>query len=140
MFQAGSGVMTSLLGIPYFLLYFAVGAAIMALFVVVYIRVTRHDELALIRAGNFTASIALSGTIIGFAIPLSKALAQAVSIPDLLVWAFAAFIIQLLTYGILRLLMRDLTKMIESNTVAAGVLLAAGSIASGMVNAAAMSL
>lgn len=140
MFQAGSGVMTSLLGIPYFLLYFAVGAAIMALFVVVYIRVTRHDELALIRAGNFTASIALSGTIIGFAIPLSKALAQAVSIPDLLVWAFAAFIIQLLTYGILRLLMRDLTKMIEANTAAAGVLLAAGSIASGMVNAAAMSL
>ena len=140
MFQAGSGVMSSLLGIPYFLLYFAVGAAIMALFIIVYIRVTPHDEFALIRTGNFTASIALSGTTIGFAIPLSKALAQAVSIPDLLIWAFAAFIVQLLTYGTLRLLMRDLTKMIETNTAAAGTFLAAGSIASGMVNAAAMSL
>lgn len=68
MMQAGSGVLTSLLGVPNFLLYMVVGAALLALFMLVYVKVTAHDELALIREGNLTASVALSGTMIGFVI------------------------------------------------------------------------
>lgn len=140
MMQAGSGVLTSLLGVPNFLLYMVVGAALLALFMLVYVKVTAHDELALIREGNLTASVALSGTMIGFVIPLAKAIAQAVSIPDMLIWGIAAFVVQLLAYGIIRVMVPGLTAKIESNTLAAGTLLAAGSIASGMLNAAAMTL
>lgn len=140
MMQAGSGVLTSLLGIPNFLLYMAVGAALLALFVMVYIRITAHDELALIREGNLTASVALSGSLLGFVIPLSKSMAQAASIPDMVIWGLAAFVVQLLAYFIIRMTVPGLTEKIESNTLAAGMLLAAGSIASGMLNAAAMSL
>lgn len=140
MMQAGSGVLTSLLGIPSFLLYMVVGAAILALFVFVYTRITPHDEIVMIRAGNWTAAIALSGTVIGFVIPLAKAISQATSIPDLLVWGFAAFVVQLAAYFLLRLTFPDLSKNIESNTAAAGTILAGFSIASGMLNAAAMSL
>jgi putative membrane protein len=140
MMQAGSALMSSLLGLPSFLLYMAVGTALVALFIFVYTRITPHDEFALIREGNWTASIAVSGTIIGFVIPLSKATAQATSIPDLLVWGFAAFIVQLLAYGLARLVVRDLGDGIKSNKASAGTLLAGISIASGLLNAAAMSL
>jgi putative membrane protein len=140
MMEAGSSVLTSLLGIPHFLLYLAVGTALLALFVLAYMKITPHDELALIREGNMTASVALSGTIIGFVIPLSKSIAQATSIPDMLVWGLAAFVVQLVAFAVIRVLIPDLPAKIQSNTLAAGMLLAAGSIASGMLNAAAMSL
>lgn len=140
MLQAGSGVLSSLLGVPNFILYVLVGSALLAIFVVVYVRCTAHDEWALIRQGNLTASIALSGTMIGFVIPLSKAIAQASSIPDLLVWGMAAFVVQLAAYGVARLLVPDLSAKIESNTAAAGTILAGVSITSGMLNAAAMTV
>ena len=140
MMQAGSGVLTSLLGVPNFLLYMAVGAALLALFMMVYIKITTHDELALIREGNLTASVALSGTMIGFVIPLSKSMAQAASVPDMVIWGALAFSVQLLAYFVVRMMVPGLTQKIESNTLAAGMLLAAGSIACGLLNAAAMSL
>lgn len=140
MMEAGSVVMTSLLGVPHFFLYLVVAVALLALFLVAYIKITTHDELALIREGNITASVALSGTMIGFVIPLAKAMAQAVSIPDMLIWGFAAFVVQLLAYVLIRVMVPGLTEKIESNTLAAGTLLAAGSIASGLLNAAAMSI
>jgi putative membrane protein len=140
MMQAGSGLLSSLLGIPWFLLYFAVSAALVALFIFVYTRITGHDEIALIRQGNWSAAIALGGSIIGFVIPLSKAIQQAVSIPDMLVWGIAAFVVQLVAYALVRILVPDISAKIESNTAAAGTILAAASIASGMLNAASMSL
>lgn len=140
MMTTGSLLLSSLLGIPAFLLYMVVGTALLAIFVLVYMRCTAHDEIALIREGNMTAAIALSGTIIGFVIPLSKAIAQATSIPDMLVWGIAAFIVQLLAYAMARLVVPDLTAKIANNMAAAGIMLAGCSIASGMLNAAAMSL
>ncbi len=140
MMQAGSSVLTSLLGVPNFLLYMVVGTALLTLFVITYIKITAHDEIALVREGNVTASIALSGTIIGFVIPLAKAIAQATSIPDMLVWGIAAFIVQLLAYGLARWLIPDLSNKIASNMASAGTMLASISICSGMLNAAAMSL
>ncbi|MCA0421061.1 MAG: DUF350 domain-containing protein [Proteobacteria bacterium] len=140
MMEAGSQLLSSFLGLPNFLLYMVVGSALIALFLFVYTRITPHDEFALIREGNFTAAVAVSGTAIGFAIPLSKATAQATSIPDMLVWSLAAFIVQLIAYGLVRLVVPDLGEKIKTNTAAAGTLLAAISIASGMLNAAAMSL
>ena len=55
MMEAGSHILSSLIGIPNFLLYMVVGAALLALFLYVYTRITPHDEFALIRQGNWTA-------------------------------------------------------------------------------------
>ncbi|MCA0401018.1 MAG: DUF350 domain-containing protein [Proteobacteria bacterium] len=140
MMHAGAGLLSSLLGIPWFLLYMVVGAALLALFLMVYIRFTAHDEVGLIREGNATAAIALGGTMLGFVIPLAKAIQQATSIPDMLVWGLAAFVVQLIAYAAARLMVPDLSGKIGSNMIAAGIFLAAVSIASGMLNAAAMSL
>ena len=141
MFQLGQGhFFSSLLGLPWFVLYFAVAAAVMVLFVAVYIRTTAHREIELIREGNLAAAVALGGAIAGFAIPLAKSVAQAVSVPDMLIWSFAAFLVQLLVFRVVRLAIPDLSARIDDGNVAAGAFLGASALASGMLNAAAMSL
>ena len=64
-------------GLPAFLLYFTVGTALIAGFAALYIRLTAHDEIALIRAGNLSAAIAFGGNLAGFSVPLEKAIEQA---------------------------------------------------------------
>ena len=139
MFQAASGqILASALGIPFFLLYLAVAIAMLVLFVMAYVRITPHDEIALIREGNAAAALALGGTMIGFVIPLSRAVQQASSMPDMLIWAFAAFIVQLGVFAGVSRILPDLSGRIVSGNMAAGVLLGTASIATGMLNAASM--
>jgi putative membrane protein len=137
----GQGVVVaSLAGLPWFALYFAVAAAVLVLFITVYIRTTAHREIELIRQGNVAAALALSGAIIGFAIPLGKSVAQAVSVPDMLIWSFAALLVQLLVFRAVKLAIPDLSAQIENNNIAAGAFLGASALAVGMLNASAMSL
>ena len=56
--------------------------ALIAAFAAIYLRLTAHDEIALIRSGNLSAAVALGGNLVGFSVPLEKAIAQASSIPD----------------------------------------------------------
>lgn len=141
MFGIGQGFfLSSVLGLPWFVLYFLVAAAVMALFALIYTRITPHDEFALIREGNLAASIGFAGALVGFAIPLAKAVTQAVSIPDMLVWALAALLVQLLVYRVVRVIIPDLADRISKSDMAAGVTLGAAALASGMLNAASMSL
>jgi putative membrane protein len=128
----------SLAGIPNFFLYAGIGLVLTFVFAVAYVRITGHDELKLIREGNTSAAVAFGGSLIGFAHPLSKAIAQASSIPDCVLWGLMALIIQLFAYALARVIVPDLSKKIEANTLAAAILLAAVSIVAGMLNAASM--
>ena len=56
----------SMAGLRAFLLYFCVGFALIAGFAAVYMRLTAHDEIALIRGGNLSAALAFGGNLIGF--------------------------------------------------------------------------
>ena len=125
-------------GIPNFVLYLAIGVALTFVFAVVYVRITGHPEIKLIREGNATAAIAFGGALIGFALPLSKAIAQASSVPDCILWGTLALMVQLLAYGATRLVMPDLSANISRNMLAAGILAAAISIMAGQLNAASM--
>lgn len=127
-------------GLPHFILYFVVAAALLAIFVLVYVRLTAHDEFALIRNGNPAATAALGGTMIGFVLPLSKAVAQATSIPDLLIWGIAAFIVQCLAYLVCRWLVPGLSEKIDAGNLAAGLMVGALGISAGLLNAASMSV
>ncbi|MGL4242675.1 MAG: DUF350 domain-containing protein [Beijerinckiaceae bacterium] len=128
----------SLVGIPNFFLDAAVGVTLSFVFAVTYIRVTGHDEMKLIREGNASAALAFGGSLIGFALPLSKSIAQASSIPDCILWGVMALIVQIIAYGIARLVIPDLSTKIEKNTLAAAIVLAAISIMAGQLNAASM--
>ncbi len=128
----------SMAGLPAFLLYFAVGVALIAAFAVIYQRLTAHDEIALIRGGNLSAAIAFGGNLVGFAVPLEKAIAQASSIPDCVLWAVAAMLIQFAAYGVARVAIPELSRKIEQDSLAAAATLAVIAVISGTLAAASM--
>lgn len=130
----------SMAGLPAFLLYFTVGAALIAGFAVIYLRLTAHDEIALIRAGNLSAAIAFGGNLAGFAIPLEKAIAQASSIPDCVLWAVAAMLIQFAVYGLARIIIPELSRKIEEDRLPSAVMLAVIAVISGTLAAASMTV
>ncbi len=128
----------SLSGIPNFFLYGAIGLVLTFVFAVVYVRITGHDEIALIRAHNASAALAFGSSLIGFALPLSKAIAQASSVPDCILWGGMALVVQLSAYAITRLLLPGLSANIQQNAMASAIVLAAIALVAGMLNAASM--
>lgn len=128
----------SMAGLPAFLLYFIVGAALIAAFAAIYLRMTAHDEIALIRGGNISAAVAMGGNIVGFSLPLEQAISQASSIPDCVLWALAAMIIQFIAYGLARFLIPELSRKIEQDSLPSAVMLAVIAIVSGTLAAASM--
>ncbi|MCX7325435.1 MAG: DUF350 domain-containing protein [Hyphomicrobiales bacterium] len=128
----------SLSGVPNFFLYGAIGLVLTFIFAVIYVRITGHDEIALIRAHNASAALAFGSSLIGFALPLSKAIAQASSVPDCILWGAMALVVQLSAYAITRLLLPGLSANIQNNAMASAIVLAAIALVAGMLNAASM--
>lgn len=133
-----SPVIASLSSLPAFLAYFGFAIVLLLLFAAIYIWITPHREITLIRAGNVSATIAFAGALIGFALPLASAISQSVSVIDGFVWGFVALVVQALVFFAARLLMPDVSNSVASNNTAAGILLAALSITVGIINAACM--
>jgi putative membrane protein len=134
------GVKTALTGSGAFAITFLVSLVLLAVFAALYSAITSHHEMRLIRAGNKTAALSFGGAIVGFVIPVGKAVAQSANMTDLLVWSAVAFVAQLLAYAAAALLVPHLRRTIEGDHVPSGILLIALSIAIGVLNAAAMSV
>ena len=128
----------SLAGLPAFLSYFAAAIGLLALFLLIYVFMTPYREITLIRQGNTAAAASLSGTVLGFVLPLASAIAHSVGLADMAIWGLVALIIQLLVYLAARLLLPDLARDVPAGKVATGVFLGALSLAIGMLNAACM--
>ncbi|WP_279357440.1 DUF350 domain-containing protein [Methylobacterium indicum] len=130
--------MTSIAGLPDFLLYLGTAALLTGLYLAVYTFATAHNELALIRRDVTAASVSLGGSLVGFALPLAVAIYNARSVLDCLVWGLVALVVQVGIYWLVRLVLPDLSRRIEEDRMAAAVLLGAASLAGGVVNAASM--
>lgn len=130
--------LTSLAGLPAFLAYFAVAIILVLLFVRIYTWVTPQDELALIRANNASASLAFGGALIGFALPLSSAITNSMSLLDCVLWGAVALVVQVLTFLALRVVIKQLPERITEGEIATGILSAATAISVGILNAACM--
>jgi putative membrane protein len=128
----------SLALLPDFLAYFALAIVLAAAFLFVYVWVTPHRELALIRADKPAAATSFGGAFLGFVIPLASAIAHSVSLVDCAIWGVVALVIQLLTFFGARLLLPDLPERIARDERAAGILVASLSIGVGVLNAACM--
>ena len=59
--------LSSLSGLPAFLIYFVLAIALLFMFTLMYTWITPHNELELIRANNAAAAIAFGGALVGFA-------------------------------------------------------------------------
>jgi len=120
------------------LAYFGVAIIATAVFVAIYVAVTPHREFALIRQGNMAAAISLGGAVVGYCIPLAKAVSQSEGVRDLLLWSGVALVAQLLAYGATRIILPTLSADVNDGKSASGIFLAAMSLSIGMLNAAAM--
>lgn len=129
---------TYLAGLPAFLAYFGVAVALLAAFAYLYTHATPYKEWRLIKANNPAAAVAYGGSILGFVLPLHSAISNSVNLIDCVLWGVIALVVQIVTFLVVRLLIRDLPARIEQGEIAAGIFVAALSIAVGILNAASM--
>ena len=122
--------------LSFFLLFIVVAAVLVLFFVFVYTRVTRHNEIALIKKNSTAAAIAFSGSLIGFALPLASTMINSLNVIELVLWGVIALIVQVLVYLLIRLPMPRISERIEADEVAAGIWLGACSVVAGILNAA----
>lgn len=132
-------IATLLSGLPAFLLYFSGGAALLLLFSFVYTMITPLNELALIRKGNTGAATGYGGALLGYTLPLASAISHSVSFQDMLTWGAIALAVQIVVLGVVRIAVPALFRDTEKGKMAPALLLAAISLAAGMINAASMS-
>ncbi len=131
-------LVTFLANLSEFLLFFVVASVLVLFFVFVYTRVTKHNELALIKKNSTAAAVAFSGSLIGFALPLASTMINSVNVIELLLWGVIALIVQVLVYLLIRLPMPRISERIETDEVAAGIWLGTCSMVAGILNAASM--
>lgn len=110
-------------GFPDFIIQFGVALGLFVASLTVYVLMTPHKELALIRAGNPSASLAFGGVIVGLAIPLGNCLAHSFGVLDLLIWGVVTLLIQLLAFRFADIFLRGLPRRIAEGDVAAAVFL-----------------
>ena len=128
----------SLSGFDDFLLYFGLSILFVALYLAVYVRITPYREIALIREGNAAAAASLSGSLLGFVLPLASAVLNSVNPWDMALWAAIALVVQLIVYLAVRVLLPEVGRHIADGKVASGVFLGALSLAAGILNAASL--
>lgn len=128
-----------LAALPHFLAYFGSAVALAVLFLYVYSLCTPHREFALIREGNSAAAIQLSGTFLGFAVPLSVVIANSVSVLDMLLWGAVAAIVQLAVFVVIaRFLFKAVSDKIAEGCAASGQFVGGMSLGIGILQAACM--
>ena len=121
---------------PTFIFMTAIAGVLLLAASTVYILLTPWRELALVRGGIGSAGLALAGAIVGLAIPIASCLASSLGPFDLLLWGGVALILQLLTYRIIDMILRDIPKRIEADEAGAAIVLIASKVSVAMLLAA----
>lgn len=131
-------VSSSLNELSWFLAHMATALALTLFYVVVYMWVTPHSEIKLIRENNLAASLAFAGSLIGFCMPLASAITNSVSLVDVLVWGIVALVVQIVIFFFVRVPIPKISERIENGEIASGLWLGVASSAGGLLNAASM--
>ncbi len=127
-----------LFGLPAFLSYFTIGGILLLIYITLYNLITPINEWELVKQNDPAAAIALSGSIIGFVLPLESAIENAQTNMECILWGLIALIVQLLAFFVMRMFMPRLAERIKDGEISAGILLAVISMSVGMINAASM--
>ena len=134
-----AAIQSFLAGIPFLLSHFGVTVLMLVIGVFIYMWITSHDERKLIREGNTAAAVSLAGAILGLARPLAFCMASSVNVYDIVIWGIVTLVIQLATFWIIDIWLRDLSKRIEEGQVGTAILLVSVKLAVASINAAAVS-
>jgi len=124
---------------PHFLAYFAAAVVLAVVFLALYVMITPHKEFALIREGNSAAAVQLSGTFLGFAVPMAVVIGHSVNIPDMLLWGAVAALVQATVFFVIaRLLFKAISERIAQRCVASGIFVGGMGLGFGILQAACM--
>lgn len=123
-------------GFPDFLLMTGTAGVLLLVASTIYILLTPWKELALVRGGNGAAGLALAGAIAGLAVPIASCLASSLTLLDLLLWGSVALLLQLLTYRIIDMILRDIPQRIQNDEAGAAIVLIAAKVSVAMLLAA----
>jgi putative membrane protein len=130
---------TLMRGVPVLLAHLSITTLLFAASCLIYLKLTPHDEFALIRAGNTAAGLSVGAAFVGLALPLSFALAGSVNAFDLLLWGVLVLVLQLIAFKVVDLILKNLPKRIEDGDMAAACLLSGVKLSVAVINAAAIS-
>lgn len=130
---------TLMIGFPYFISHFGLTLLMLGGGIFIYEKVTPYKELELVKAGNKAAAISLAAAILGLAIPLASCLEGSVNLWDIFIWGCVILIVQILAFFLANLIIDDLRGRIERDEIGPAILLFAGKVSIGLINAAAIS-
>lgn len=126
------------MGFPTTLLHAGVAILILFLAAALYILLTPHKEVALIREGNAAAAVSLGGVLIGLAAPLALSLNSSTSLIEICVWGVSTVMVQLLVFRLVDIMLRGLPQRIQEGEVAAAALLVGAKLATALILSAAV--
>jgi putative membrane protein len=137
--RASAGALAiSARGIGPFAVYLGVCLVFVVVHMNIYMRITRHDEMKLIREGTAAASVAAVGTMAGLAVPLTSIVSFSGFLLEAVMWAVVALFVQLAAYLAARVTLNDLSVRIERGEMAAGIWIAGISLTAGLLQAVSM--
>lgn len=125
-------------GFPVTLLHASLTVLILLLGSGLYILLTPHREIALIREGNAAAALSLGGVMLGLALPLGVSLHVSTSLLEIGVWGVSTVIVQLLVFRIVDLVLRGLPQRIQEGEIAAATVLVGTKLATAVILASAV--
>lgn len=125
-------------GFPLTLAHAAVTVAILLAGAAVYVVLTPHKEITLIREGNTAAAVSLGGVLVGLAMPLAVSLKASTTVIDVALWGVATVVVQLLIFRLVDLVLHGLPRRIQDGEMAAAAMLVGAKIATALILAAAV--
>ena len=131
-------ILQSLAGLPAFLVYFCTAIIAVVAYLLVYTRVTPHNEFQLIRDNDPAAAIALGLCLVGFSLPVVSAIAHSANVVDCLIWSLIALIVQIAVYFLVKIPVPNLSMRIVQGELASAIWLGLASLAAGALNAGCM--
>jgi putative membrane protein len=131
-------IIQSLAGLPAFMVYFCTAIIAVVAYLLVYTRITPHNEFQLIRDNDPAAAIALGLSLLGFVLPVVSAIAHSANVVDCLIWSLIALVVQIVVYFLVKIPVPNLSQRIAEGQMAPAIWLGLSSLAAGALNAACM--
>jgi len=100
-------------GFPVTLLHAGITVVILFAAAALYVMLTPHKEITLIRDGNTAAAVSLGGVLVGLAIPLAVSLKASTTLIELALWGVAVMLVQLLIFRLVDLVLHGLPRRIQ---------------------------
>lgn len=125
-------------GFPTLIFFLVLAAVLYVAGMVIYVKLTPHKEVELIREGNVAAATSFGAFLIALVLPLASCMASSVTLYDMLIWGSVSLLLQLFLFRITDLMLRGLPQRIIANDMSAAIILASFKLSGSILLASAI--